>query len=729
MTSSPLSALGTAAAELAALGFRVFPLSSATAGVCSCRKRDKCNSPGKHPRIGGWQHQATTDANTLRGWWERWSDANIGLATGGALGLVVVDVDGDAGRAAWSELEAEHGPAPTLRASTGRPGGGEHRYYRLRAEHDASAIKNKVSFAPGLDVRAEGGLVVAPPSLHGSGAVYAWSEQPSIEAIAVLPDWLFALLADAARSTLTAPRSVTREQTHADRRTVKASNAPPYQGTISAAERERRARSYLAKCGSAIQGMNGSRTTLVTAEKILRGFHLDEEAAARLMLEDYNPRCEPPWTEEEIRRKVSEATKCSRPAWGVLLEERGNTAQMHHTDSATVLPSEKIARGAISAEAETPIALAQSRTESDDPFSWMSTTEIFAPLPPTNWIVRDLQLCAGRPSMLAGYGYSGKTLAAQALALAAAAGLPVWGRFPVSRKMVVRHVDHDQGRATLRRYQRLARGMGIDERDLDNRLQAAILPPVYLNQPGVLEAYRNACEGVDLLIIDAFRGAIPGEDENDSKIRRCVDVLSQVSELTGTACVLIHHAAKPRESHTDNRTLLRGSSAIYDGCGSVFALVAADDKNGPKHITHLKSAAEAESGLIEPFYLVIDEVKMDPMTEGSALRVLHRSAAEMRSAAPSPVQNIRTRILEHLRTSPEASKRDLRKLGGGQRNVDSVVDAMVADGLIQNRGTKERSRYFLCESTDAAHKANDAEPSSYEQHDVLITKNPTEGAP
>jgi hypothetical protein len=731
---SHLSELGAAAAELAALGFPVFPLHSPTGGACSCPRGLACGgSAGKHPRIEGWQRQATTDPNTLRGWWERWPDANVGIATGGALRLVVVDVDGDAGRAAWSELEAEHGPAPTLRASTGRPGGGEHRYYRLRPEHDASAIRNKVRFAPGLDIRAEGGLVVAPPSLHASGAAYAWSESPSMEAIAALPDWLFDLLADATRRTTVTPRSAAREQTHAVRRTVEAAAAPPYQGTASAAERECRARNYLARCDPAIQGSNGSTATLKAAAKTRRGFHLDDETAVRLMLEVYNPRCRPPWTEEEIRRKVSEATKCSTPPWGKMLEERSSAGQIQpqHANGTAEPDRENTDRAAVYREPNAPIAASQHPAEGKARFSWITPDQIFAQLPQPNWIVRDLQICAGRPSMLAGYGSSGKTLAAQALALAVAAGRPVWGRFPVSRPMVVRHVDHDQGRATLRRYQRLARGMGIDWRDLDDRLQVSIFPHVFLNDPDAFETYRDACKGVDLLIIDAFRGATPGEDENDSKIRRFIDVLTRVSEATGTAILIIHHAGKPREAHNDNRTILRGSSAIFDACGSVFVVVAAEGSKGPKHVTHQKAAAEAESGSIEPFDLVIEDMKPDPQTEGSALRVVHRSAAEMQSAAPSTAQDIEARILEHLRMHPGASKRDLRNIGGAHGTIEAAVRSLVKDGLIQNRGTKGRFRYFLCESSadDAEHEPDDAEPSSYGEPDLSITKNPTEGAP
>jgi hypothetical protein len=162
----------------------------------------------------------------------------------------------------------------------------------------------------------------------------------------------------------------------------------------------------------------------------------------------------------------------------------------------------------------------------------------------------------------------------------------------------------------------------------------------------------------------------------------------------------------------------------------VLVVVAVEGSRGPKRVTHEKAAAEAESGSIEPFHLLIEDVRLDAPTEGSALRVVHRSAAEIQSAAPSRAQKIRTGIIEYLRACPEASKRQLRSLGGGQRNVDAAIDSLLSEGLIVNRGSGSRAAYFLRENSadDAEHEADDAEPSSYEEPHLSITKNPTEGA-
>lgn len=63
-------------------GWRVFPLHSTDdAGMCSCGNAE-CGGPGKHPRTSRGCLDASTDAAQIRAWWERWSDANVGIATG-----------------------------------------------------------------------------------------------------------------------------------------------------------------------------------------------------------------------------------------------------------------------------------------------------------------------------------------------------------------------------------------------------------------------------------------------------------------------------------------------------------------------------------------------------------------------------------------------------------------------------------------------------------------------
>lgn len=176
-----------AALSYAARGWPVLPLFGIKKGVCSCQKGKACSHPGKHPRIQGGVKKASRDANTIRAWWKRYPEANIGLAMGSPSGIIALDVDGEEGRASLFALEKQHEPLPpTLRAKTG---GGEHLYFR----DPNISLSNRVRFAPGLDTRSSGGYVIAPPSLHVSGDSYLWLSSPTLEP-AELPSWLLSLI-------------------------------------------------------------------------------------------------------------------------------------------------------------------------------------------------------------------------------------------------------------------------------------------------------------------------------------------------------------------------------------------------------------------------------------------------------------------------------------------------------------------------------------------------------
>lgn len=168
---SAASPLLAAALRYAALGWCVFPGHGIDqSGRCSCRD-SKCGHPGKHPRINAWQKSATTDKTVIENWWRRWPTANVCIATGAASGIVVLDVDPRHGGAASLEaLEREHGPLPLT--PTVRTGGGGFHYF---FSHPGGRVLNRVNVLPGVDVRGDGGFVVAPPSRHVSGEVYSWN--------------------------------------------------------------------------------------------------------------------------------------------------------------------------------------------------------------------------------------------------------------------------------------------------------------------------------------------------------------------------------------------------------------------------------------------------------------------------------------------------------------------------------------------------------------------------
>lgn len=145
---------------------------------------------GKLPRLERWQERATTEPRVIADWWSRWPDAGVGIATGAASGVVVVDVDPrHEGDESLRDLEREHGETPaTWRCLTA--GGGLHIYFR----HPGGRIANRVGLWPGIDLRGDGGYVVAPPTELGTGRAYSWEigAGPHEVALADAPGWLLA---------------------------------------------------------------------------------------------------------------------------------------------------------------------------------------------------------------------------------------------------------------------------------------------------------------------------------------------------------------------------------------------------------------------------------------------------------------------------------------------------------------------------------------------------------
>ena len=169
-------------------GYAVIPLHSITPEGCTCGRPD-CDSPGKHPLILRWPENASRSDTLIGFWWKRWPEANIGLVTGAPSGFVALDVDPrHGGHVSLEELEAKLGELPkTVEAETGS--GGRHILFK----HPGTKVSNSAGLlGPGLDVRGDGGYIVAPPSLHASGRRYTWdpTRHPAQMEPAELPLWL-----------------------------------------------------------------------------------------------------------------------------------------------------------------------------------------------------------------------------------------------------------------------------------------------------------------------------------------------------------------------------------------------------------------------------------------------------------------------------------------------------------------------------------------------------------
>lgn len=161
------------ALNLAEKGFRVFPVHTPTVKGCSCKDGESCGSVGKHPRILDFPNAATTDKEQIKTWWKKWHRANIGIATGKGSNVIVLDVDANkGGNDSFQELFKDLGFPETLTAQTGN---GYHLFFQTVEGID---VRNSASeVGQGLDIRGNGGFVVASPSLHQNGKRYSWMNE------------------------------------------------------------------------------------------------------------------------------------------------------------------------------------------------------------------------------------------------------------------------------------------------------------------------------------------------------------------------------------------------------------------------------------------------------------------------------------------------------------------------------------------------------------------------
>ena len=184
-----------AALEYARLGIPVFP----------------CNPLDKTPLTPNGFDAATTDEAQIRAWWGKWPNAMIGVPTGPASGIWVLDVDIDPikkidGRIARDQLITRYGPLPPTLATT-TPRGGQHLIWTWDPNVDIRNSAGKIG--RGLDVRGNRGYVCWPPSRSATGGTYQWDRTAPDQAVSA-PPWLVAL-AKAKKASAYAKAALERE--------------------------------------------------------------------------------------------------------------------------------------------------------------------------------------------------------------------------------------------------------------------------------------------------------------------------------------------------------------------------------------------------------------------------------------------------------------------------------------------------------------------------------------
>ncbi|CAH6911312.1 putative AAA family ATPase [Vibrio chagasii] len=148
-------------------GWRVLPIYWIEDGRCACGK--ECKSPGKHPIPANGLNAASSNPDQIGRWFSMFPKANVGIATGRDSGIWALDIDPHKG---GDDSFSQFGEIPEcFHSMTG--GGGDH-YIFAYPKADGMTVPSRIEVLPGLDVRGDGGYIVAPPSNHVSGTCYEW---------------------------------------------------------------------------------------------------------------------------------------------------------------------------------------------------------------------------------------------------------------------------------------------------------------------------------------------------------------------------------------------------------------------------------------------------------------------------------------------------------------------------------------------------------------------------
>lgn len=254
------------ALKLANTGFHVFPIAPG------------CKAP---PILKDWETKASNDPETVERWWTKYPDANIGIATSkfkDDKSLIVVDIDvknGKSGYDTLSDLEID-GVSFPLTYSVKTPSGGEHLYYEAFSPVQSGTDK----LGSGVDIKSSGGYVVAEGSITEDGE-YTGNEE-DIKAVSA--------------SVATRLPKVRKSRA-----------AIPLAPDFDTKALES-ARLWIQNQKPSIQGEGGDEWAFKVVAK-LKDRGVPQGEAYSLLWEDWNPRCEPPWSAEELRTKVLNAYK------------------------------------------------------------------------------------------------------------------------------------------------------------------------------------------------------------------------------------------------------------------------------------------------------------------------------------------------------------------------------------------------------------------------------------
>lgn len=478
---------------------------------------------------------ATRDPEQIRQWRSLINGGgrpNLAVATGRLSEIVVIDIDPDhGGDDSWRALVNRYGGYPeTVEALT--PRGGRHIYFQLP---DGCVIRNSAGtkLGAGVDVRGDGGYVVAPPSVGANGRSYAWEASCSPEdglAPAPLPGWLRDLIEDKPGQPRTA--------------------APAIDGAIP-------------------QGQRNSRLTSLAGTMRWRGM-LESAILAALTAE--NARCDPPLALDEVSR-IARSVARYPPA-------PPSTAG----SNVVALDPAPDDPGSDPADPEPPPTF----TEID--LSALMRAEIDPPR-----FAIDPWLPLRQVTLFGGHGGTGKSSIALVIAAHVACGRPFAG-LAVRQLPVLFASLEDEPALLLYRLKRIVQAYNLPPEDvianiriLDGASSASTLfAEEAFGQTRPTAAYYDLaerCVGAGLVVIDNASDAFDANENHRRSVRSFVRSLVAIGRVNDSAILLLAHIDKNAAKFGAQGNTYSGSTAWHNSARSRLALTEDD---GTVTVTHEK---------------------------------------------------------------------------------------------------------------------------------------------
>lgn len=246
-----------------------------------------------------------------------WPQAGVAAILGPVSNLFTIDVDGVEAHEALIARLGKEPQVPKVRSGSGDP----FRYHLHFLYPTNVRTKAKATpWHPKLEFRGKGGVVILPPSQHKSGNVYEWSPGQSLDDLALtpLPEAILEALETAEAVRQCAP-------------TV--GQALPSGRSGDRDKIQQRAAAYLAKMPPAVQGQGGDRQTYTVACVLVQRFGMSIEEALPVMRE-WNQQCSPPWSEDELRLKLTAAAQEAGPRGSLLTASAGTKPDQEATTPA-----------------------------------------------------------------------------------------------------------------------------------------------------------------------------------------------------------------------------------------------------------------------------------------------------------------------------------------------------------------------------------------------------------